>query len=306
VLVAKVIVIGSINMDIVASGARLPRLGETVHGSTLQFIPGGKGANQAVAAARAGAETVLIACVGDDRFGSEVTRFVEDTGVNISAVRVGAGAPTGVALIIVDAQGENSIVVVPGANGRLAPSDVEAVPINRGDVVVAQLEVPATTVAVAFERARACAATTMLNPTPAQEMSAALDHLADVLVVNEIELSTLTDTAITPRSTVEEIRAAITRLGTTHGRTIVATLGARGAIAVIGDRLIEVAGRDVEAIDTTGAGDCFVGALAARLADGEPVAQALDFANIAASICVGRVGAGPSMPTHDEICERDP
>jgi ribokinase len=302
VLVAKVIVIGSINMDVVASGARLPRLGETVRGSTVQFVPGGKGANQAVAAARAGAETVLIACVGDDRFGGELTGFVAAVGVDTSAVRVVPGASTGVALVMVDAAGQNSIVVVPGANGRLEPTDLDAVDVDRGDIVVAQLEVPAATVAAAFERARVCAATTLLNPAPAQDLSAALDHLADVVVVNEIELGTLTETAITPTSSVDEIREAIARLGGgANRRAVVVTLGARGAVAVIGDRLVEVAGRTVDAIDTTGAGDCFVGALAARLADGERIAGALEFANVAASICVGRVGAGPSMPTLDEI-----
>ncbi|HTD51033.1 MAG TPA: PfkB family carbohydrate kinase, partial [Acidimicrobiia bacterium] len=202
----------------------------------------------------------------------------------------------------VDAAGQNSIVVVPGANGRLEPTDLDAVDVDRGDIVVAQLEVPAATVAAAFERARVCAATTLLNPAPAQDLSAALDHLADVVVVNEIELGTLTETAITPTSSVDEIREAIARLGGgANRRAVVVTLGARGAVAVIGDRLVEVAGRTVDAIDTTGAGDCFVGALAARLADGEPIAGALEFANVAASICVGRVGAGPSMPTLDEI-----
>lgn len=300
---AKVIVIGSINMDIVVTAVRHPKLGETVHGSTLQFIPGGKGANQAVAAARAGAETVLIASVGEDRFGGQLTSFVREAGVDTSAVRVADGASTGAALIIVDAQGQNSIVVVSGANSRLEPADLDAVQVERGDVVVAQLEVPVTAVGAAFERARARGATTILNPTPAQDMGRELDRLADVLVVNEIELNTLAQTAITSRSSIGEIRAAMAVLGGASGRTVVATLGARGAVAVIGDRLVEVAGRPVEAVDTTGAGDCFVGALAARLGAGEAIAAALDFANVAASICVGRVGAGPSMPTLEEIFE---
>jgi len=304
VLVAKVIVIGSINMDIVASAARHPKLGETVHGSSLRFVPGGKGANQAVAAARAGAETVLIGSVGDDRFAGQLTSFLEGAGVRISAVRVVPGATTGAALIIVDGQGENSIVVVSGANANLDPADVDSVRVERDDIVVAQLEVPASTVAAAFERARAHGATTVLNPTPAQAMIPELDRLVDVLVVNENELNTLADTVITATSTVGEIRAALSVLAGVGGRTTVATLGARGAVALIGDRLVEVAGRAVEAVDTTGAGDCFVGVLAARLAAGTSTAAALEFANVAASICVERVGAGPSMPTVDEIRER--
>ncbi|MGO9872544.1 MAG: ribokinase [Acidimicrobiia bacterium] len=301
---AKVIVIGSINMDIVASAARHPKLGETVQGSSLQFIPGGKGANQAVAAARAGAETALIGSVGDDRFAGQLTSFLDGAGVSISAVRVVAGAPTGAALIIVDANGENSIVVVSGANGHLDAADVDSVRVERDDIVVAQLEVPTSTVVAAFERARAQGATTVLNPTPAQAMIGELDHLVDVLVVNENELNTLAGSVITATSTVGEIRAALSVLGGARGRTTVATLGARGAVAVTGDRLVEVAGQAVEAVDTTGAGDCFVGALAARLAAGTSLVAALEFANVAASICVERVGAGPSMPTFDEIRER--
>ena len=164
---AKVIVTGSINMDIVVSTARFPQPGETVAGSELQFFPGGKGANQSVAAARVGAETVFIGAVGDDRFAAELRSFLAGSGVDASSVRAIAGVPTGVALIVVDAEGENSIVVVAGANGRVEAADAERAVINRGDVAVAQLEVPMATTVAALAHARAHGATTVLNAAPA-------------------------------------------------------------------------------------------------------------------------------------------
>jgi ribokinase len=303
-LVAKVIVIGSINMDIVACAARHPELGETVLGTSLQFVPGGKGANQAVAAARAGAETQLIARVGDDAFAAEVTSFLAREGVDRSAVRAATGVATGVAIVVVDARGENSIVVVPGANAQLEAVDVETVTIERDDVVIAQLEVPAATVAIAFERARARGATTVLNATPAQDAVRDLDHLVDVLVVNEIELNDLTGVTLTPESDTAQIHVAISRLGRAGRPATVVTLGARGVVASVGDRPVEVAGIVVDAVDTTGAGDCFVGVLAARLAAGDAIETGLELANLAASICVERAGAGPSMPTLAEIRDR--
>jgi ribokinase len=305
--VASVIVIGSINMDIVASAKRHPQLGETVLGTSLQFVPGGKGANQAVAAARSGAPTRLIANIGDDRFAQALTGFLSREGVDLSAVRPMVGVATGVAIIVVDGRGENSIVVVPGANAHLDVTDVEAVTIEPDDVVVAQLEVPASTVAAAFARARARGATTMLNATPVQDAVRELDHLVDVLVVNEIELSALTGVTVTPESSAAEIRAAISRLGH-DGRAgraaTVVTLGARGVVATVGDRPVEVAGVPVDAVDSTGAGDCFVGVLAACLAAGDTIDVGLRLANGAASICVERAGAGPSMPSLDEIRDR--
>jgi ribokinase len=302
--VASVIVIGSINMDIVASATRYPQLGETVSGTSLQFVPGGKGANQAVAAARSGARTRLIASVGDDPFAQELTGFLAREGVDLSAVRPTVGVATGVAIIVVDGRGENSIVVVPGANAHLDVIDVEAVTIEPDDIVVAQLEVPASTVAAAFEHARARGATTILNATPVQDAVRELDHLVDVLVVNEIELTALTGVTVTRESSAAEIRAAISRLGRAGRAATVVTLGARGVVATVGDRPVEVAGRVVDAVDTTGAGDCLVGVLAARLAAGDTIDAGLEIANVAASICVERAGAGPSMPTLDELRDR--
>jgi ribokinase len=215
-----------------------------------------------------------------------------------------AGTPTGVALIVVDAPGENSIVVVAGANDRLDPHDFDAVLVAPGDVVVAQLEVPAATVAAAFARARARGATTLLNATPVHDAIRELASLVDVLVVNEHELNALASSAITSESNATEIRAAVTRLDRWKAATTVVTLGARGAVALVGDRLIEIPGVRARVVDTTGAGDCFIGTLAACLATGASLESGLAFANAAASICVERRGAGPSMPTLQEIRER--
>jgi len=302
--VARVIVTGSINMDIVVSTARHPRPGETVGGSELHFFPGGKGANQSVAAARAGADTAFVGAVGDDRFGPELTSFLARAGVDGTAVRVVPGVSTGVALIVVDAHGENSIVVVAGANDRLEPADAERVELDRGDVAVTQFEVPLPATLAALELARARGATTMLNAAPAQRVSRDVSNLTDVLVVNEIELSAIAQQPVTRDSTLEELRAAVSTLARDANHVTVVTLGDRGAVASMGDRLVEITGRDVEVVDTTGAGDCFVGSLAARLAAGDAIESGLEFANVAASICVGRAGAGPSMPTAAEVRER--
>ena len=220
-------------------------------------------------------------------------------------MRSTVGVATGVAIIVVDGRGENSIVVVPGANAHLDVIDVEAVTIEPDDVVVAQLEVPASTVAAAFEHARARGATTILNATPVQDAVRELDHLVDVLVVNEIELARVDRRHRDARVELPtEIRAAISRLGRAGRAATIVTLGARGVVATVGDRPVEVAGVLVDAVDTTGAGDCFVGVLAARLAAGDTIDTGLGLANVAASICVERAGAGPSMPTLDEIRDR--
>jgi ribokinase len=304
VLVPKVIVIGSINMDIVASTARHPVPGETVIGASLQFLPGGKGANQAIAAARAGADTALVANVGADRFASELTAFLERDGVDIAAVHEVADAPTGIALVVVDGRGENTIVVISGANGQLDPVAVDRLRVEPGDIVVAQFEVPVSTVTAGFARARDHGATTILNAAPAQPMSRELGELVDLLVINESELNALAGTTITPDSSVRDIQSAMSVLRRPTGSATVLTLGPRGAVAAIDGRMIDVAGRAVRALDSTGAGDCFVGALAARLASGGALEPALEFANIAASICVERTGAGPAMPTLAEVEER--
>ncbi|MBW4697589.1 MAG: ribokinase [Aphanocapsa lilacina HA4352-LM1] len=295
---AKVVVAGSINMDVVVRAARHPQPGETLLGQSVQFFAGGKGANQAIAAYRLGTPVTLIALVGDDGFGGSLRAFVSQEGLDTQRVLATAGA-SGTALITVADGGENTIVVVPGANDALSPVDVE-VAIEPGDVLVSQCEIPAQTIEHFFVRGKRLGARTLLNAAPARPLSPTLAAAVDVLVVNESELAILTGAAVDAKDAGTVIAAA--RSLQPAIENVVVTLGGRGAVACLGPVSETVPGRRVEAVaDTTGAGDGFVGALAARLAAGEPFAQALVFANAAASICVERPGAAASMPTMAEV-----
>jgi ribokinase len=296
----RVFVAGSINMDVVATADRHPRIGETVAGHSLHYFPGGKGANQAVAAAKLGAPTTLIGRLGQDAFGDQLKAFLAAQGIDLSYVRETAGVYTGTAIITV-ANADNTIVVVPGANGLVDAADVAAVPLAKGDIAVSQFEIPLPAIAAFFKRARAAGATTILNPAPAKEFSRELLDLVDILILNETELGFLANTEF--RDTDDQLRfiEAARSLSVAENKTICVTLGKRGLVALIDGRPHTDDGRPVKAVDTTGAGDCFVGAVAALLADGQSLRSALGYANIAASICVQRMGAAPSMPTAEEV-----
>ncbi|MCP3458994.1 ribokinase [Bradyrhizobium sp. CCGUVB23] len=296
----RVFVAGSINMDVVATADRHPRVGETVAGKEVLYFPGGKGANQAVAASRLGARTTLIGRLGKDSFGADLKAFLEGQGIDLGYVQETAEAHTGTAIITV-AKADNTIVVIPGTNALVSAEDVDVVPLLKGDVAVSQFEIPLPTIAAFFRRARAAQARTLLNPAPAQKFSRDLLELVDVLVLNETELGLLADVALSDSDDVARILDAARRLQASPDQTICVTLGKRGVVALAGREELIVPGRVVQAVDTTGAGDCFVGALAARLADGAPLRDALAFANAAASISVQRMGAGPSMPTAEEV-----
>ena len=296
----RVFVAGSINMDVVATADRHPKVGETVAGRQVLYFPGGKGANQAVAASRLGARTTLIGRLGKDSFGAELKAFLCDQGIDLGYVVEAADAHTGTAIITV-AQADNTIVVVPGANGLVGADDVEVVPLLGGDVAVSQFEIPLPAIAAFFRRARAAVATTLLNPAPAQAMPPELLALVDILVLNETELGFLAGSELSENDEAARIIEVARRLQAREDQTICVTLGKRGVLALAGREEIAVPGRLVKAVDTTGAGDCFVGALAAQLADDAPLRTALAFANAAASISVQRMGAGPSMPTAAEV-----
>ena len=296
----RVFVAGSVNMDVVATADRHPRIGETVAGRQVLYFPGGKGANQAVAASRLGAGTTLIGRLGKDSFGAELKTFLADQGIDLGYLVESAEAHTGTAIITV-AEADNTIVVIPGANGLVGPEDVEVVPLLKGDVAVSQFEIPLPTIAAFFRRARAAGATTLLNPAPAQKMPNELLALVDVLVLNETELGLLASAELSDDDEAARIIDVARKLQARQDQTICVTLGRRGVLALAGREEMAVPGRVVKAVDTTGAGDCFVGALAAQLADGAPLRTALAFANVAASISVQRMGAGPSMPTAAEV-----
>jgi ribokinase len=296
----RVFVAGSINMDVVATADRHPKVGETVAGKAVLYFPGGKGANQAVAAAKLGAATTLIGRLGTDAFGRELRTFLAAQGVDLAFVKDTAEAHSGTALITI-AEADNTIVVVPGANALVSAEDIGAPVLAKGDVAVSQFEIPLPTITAFFHRARAAGATTILNPAPAIRFGQELLDLVDVLVLNETELGFLTGTEL--RDTDEPARfvEAARSLRTNSDRMICVTLGKRGVLALTGGDASVIAGRAVKAVDTTGAGDCFVGALAAQLSAGRVIRDALNYANAAASICVQRMGAAPSMPTAAEV-----
>ncbi|MDA9402888.1 ribokinase [Bradyrhizobium sp. CCBAU 45389] len=296
----RVFVAGSINMDVVATADRHPRVGETVAGRQVLYFPGGKGANQAVAASRLGARTTLIGRLGKDAFGAELRAFLGAQGIDLGYIKETAEAHTGTAIITV-ADADNTIVVIPGSNALVGADDVSVVPLLKGDVAVSQFEIPLPTIAAFFRRARDAGAVTVLNPAPAQKMSSELLALVDILVLNETELGFLAGAELSESDEAARIIEVARKLQARADQIICVTLGKRGVLALAGREEIAVPGRAVKAIDTTGAGDCFVGALAAQLAEGTALRAALTFANAAASISVQRMGAGPSMPTAAEV-----
>jgi ribokinase len=297
---SRVFVAGSINMDVVVTAGRHPRIGETISGNDVLYFPGGKGANQAVAAAKLGASTTLIGRLGADAFGRDLKAFLAAQGIDLGLVQETSDAHTGTAIITV-ANADNTIVVVPGANALVGAADVAAASLAKGDIAVSQFEIPLASIGAFFRKARAAGAATILNPAPAVEFGAELLDLVDILVLNESELGLLTRTELRETDDHARFTEAARSLPGAGDKTICVTLGKRGVLALVNGRPMMIEGRAVKAIDTTGAGDCFVGALASQLAAGRPFRDALDYANIAASICVQRMGAAPSMPTVAEV-----
>ncbi|MFI6205179.1 ribokinase [Streptomyces sp. NPDC051041] len=291
------LVVGSANADLVIGVERRPAAGETVLGSDLAVHPGGKGANQAVAAARLGARTALLARVGDDAHGRLLLDAQRAAGVDTVGVLVG-GAPTGVALITVDPSGDNSIVVSPGANGRLTPADVRAAAslFHASRVVSAQLEIPLETV-VEVVRSLAPGNRFVLNPSPPRPLPGEVLAACDPLIVNEHEAKVILGAAC-----VSEEPADWARLLLAKGpRSVVVTLGARGALAASAEGVVRVPSVPVDAVDTTGAGDAFTAALAWRLGTGATLEEAAAYAARVGAVAVTREGAQESFPTAAEV-----
>ena len=299
---ARVVVIGSSNTDMVVKLGHLPAPGETVLGGAFVTAGGGKGANQAIAARRLGAEVTLIARVGADAFGASALSAFAADGVDTANVTVDPESPSGVALIFVDDAGENMIAVAPGANRRLAETDVEraAPAIKHAHVVVAQLEVPLATVEAGMRLARAAGAITLLNPAPAPELDSPGRLLAHVDIVNpnRTELGRLTHAKI---STIAEASAAARGLLARGVRGVVVTLGADGALVVDASGVEHVPAYRVRTVDATGAGDAFTAGLAVALAEGADLRTAARYANAAAALTTTRLGAQPSMPVRADV-----
>ncbi|MEU6174708.1 ribokinase [Streptantibioticus parmotrematis] len=301
------VVVGSANADLVVRVERRPGAGETVLGSDLATHAGGKGANQAVAAARLGAGTALLARVGRDAHGRLLADSLGEAGVDTSALLTG-GAPTGVALITVDPDGNNSIVVAPGANARLTPEDVGRAEglLAAARVVSLQLEIPLDTVAAAVAAAARNGTRVVLNPSPPVPLPAEVLAACDPLVVNEHEARFLLDLAGGPAadaSSASPERWAEALLAT-GPRSVVVTLGADGAVLADATGVARVASPRVEAVDTTGAGDAFTAALAWRLGLGESLTEAVRLAVRVGAAAVTRPGAQESYPTLDEVAAR--
>jgi ribokinase len=285
----EVLIVGSANADLVVPVDRRPGGGETVLGGDTEISPGGKGANTAVAAARLGADVALLGAVGDDAYGALLLDSLRESGVRTDLVRTTA-RPTGIAYITVTPDGENSILVSPGANTALEPADVDGV-FGEVKVMVVSLEIPLPTVEYAVAAAAKAGVRVLLNLSPVAKVSPATLGALDVLLVNEHEAAWLLGSD-------DYDPAALLDLGP---RSAVVTMGARGAVVVTLDGLIEVESPQVEAVDTTGAGDAFAGALAASLAGGASLADAARQAVRVAAVSVTRRGAQPSYPRAGEI-----
>lgn len=288
-----IVVLGSTNMDLVTYVAKAPQRGETVTGREFRTVPGGKGANQAIAAARAGGNVSMIGAVGNDAFGTRLRSTLEQSGVDTDDLRTVEG-PSGTAHIVVDDEGGNAIVVIPGANGtldHLSPGD-EGV-IASAETLLLQLEIPIAAVLAGAQAARRHDVRTILTPSPAQPLPDELFAAVDLLVPNEHEATTLTGRT-DPRE------AAVGLLDLVPA--VVVTLGAAGSLYVSRDTdPVTVPAPEVTAVDSTGAGDTFVGALAVALGEGRPMKEALEWAAAAAALSVQRAGASTSMPYRPEI-----
>jgi len=297
---AKIVVAGSSNTDMIIKVPRIPKPGETILGGTFFSAAGGKGANQAVAAARAGGSVSFIARVGDDMFGDKaIEGFIADD-INVDHVIKDKNAPSGVAEIFVDDKGENSIAVASGANLNLSPQDImEATSvISSSDILVMQLEIPLETVNVAAKIANETDVKVILNPAPAQPLDDSLFQNLTILTPNESEAELLTGISVTDEKSAEQAARVLIAKGVD---TVIVTLGSKGALLVTDDVSEMVPGYKVEAVDATAAGDVFNGALAVALAEKKSLNDALRFANAAAAISVTKLGAQPSAPQRGEV-----
>lgn len=300
-MMKNIVVVGSLNMDLVVQANRLPLGGETIMGTAFHEIPGGKGANQAVAMARLGASVKMIGKVGKDGFGTSLLSTLKVDGVDTTAIESVEGQSTGVALITLQDSGENSIIVVPGANGEVSPSDIEKnqTAIREAGIVVAQLEVPIETVAKALKTAKEGGAYTILNPAPAQLLSQEILSHVDLLTPNETELALISQMPVTDMLSIRHAAQALINQGV---KALVVTLGSEGSLYLNnkGETLYQKA-FEVKAIDTTAAGDSFTAGLAVCMNQGLSMGEALEFASKVGALTVQTIGAQSSLPSLKEV-----
>lgn len=297
---SRICVVGSANLDLTFRTPRFPNVGETLTGHSLYQGMGGKGANQAVAAARLGANVSFVACVGDDAFGAEALRHYQSDGINTDFVRRVSGLPTGTAAIMVNDQAENSIIVIPGANAILSPWDVQQASqvIRQVDTVVCQLETPLAATLEAFRIARTFGKRTILTPAPVIELPDELLGLCDVCVPNRTEIEVLTGRTV--RSPEDALEAA-DQLRTRGVGTVAITMGGQGAFVVDQTIAMHIPPMQVDAVDTTGAGDAFAACLSVFLSEGSPLREAASRASVAGALAVMRIGTHASFPQRKEL-----
>ena len=296
----KIVVVGSCNTDMVINMERLPLPGETLLGGKFFMNAGGKGANQAVAAARLGGKVSFVAKVGNDPFGMRAIDQYKAEGIGTKYVVVDKEHPSGVALILVDSRGENSIAVASGANAHLLPEDIDRAKsvIEEGDILLMQLETPMETIEYAAQMAKRAGKKVILNPAPAQMLPESLLRSLYMLIANETEAEYISGTQITDMDSVARAADIICHKG---GENVVITLGSKGAFIKERGAYHQVSALKVKAVDATAAGDTFCGAVCVALSEGRSITEAVEFANRAAAITVTRMGAQSSLPYRREV-----
>ncbi len=293
----QILVVGSLNADLVVRAPRFPQPGETISGEDLQVIPGGKGANQAVAAARLGANVSMLGRVGKDNFGDFLLDNLKQNNVDSASIQRD-NAATGTATIIVDANGQNSIVLSPGANGKVTLADVDHASFPSGGLLLLQLEIPTPTVLRAAQRARENGTRVILNPAPAQQLPDELIALADFLIPNEPELSLLAHQPVTDLASAEK---AANLLLERSAKIVIVTLGSKGALIIDKETRKHVDSFPVKVVDTTAAGDAFIGGIATSLLEDKSLEESVRFGCACGALAVTKFGAQPSLPTRQEV-----